>query len=264
MHRSAVKVQFNETCAVSVAAVDKNTAHIVIPKGFLTTGHRMLQNNQSAEVYRDAHHSVMISRTADDGLEGVVYKLDDHSVQIIDEFACKGTRFVQAGTVVGLRTLGLHFARRVRLCPSLRVALALLADPDTAPAEKAVRAAFGSERALDFCVDPTRNAFASLYHFNRATMDAVAAASARPNRHIQTELALVACLYAALAAAPVPSPAPAPGVWCTRRLRRVAHDAPAAEPTQERATSGGGVSEENVPDQTIGHISSAGCWGSEP
>ena len=30
---------------------------------------------------------------------------------------------------------------------------------------------------------------------------------------------------------------------------------------EERATSGGGVSEVNVPDQTIGHNSSAGCWG---
>ena len=30
---------------------------------------------------------------------------------------------------------------------------------------------------------------------------------------------------------------------------------------EERATNGGGFSEENVPDQTIGHISSAGCWG---
>ena len=30
---------------------------------------------------------------------------------------------------------------------------------------------------------------------------------------------------------------------------------------EEQATSGGGLSEENVPDQTIGHISRAGCWG---
>ena len=29
----------------------------------------------------------------------------------------------------------------------------------------------------------------------------------------------------------------------------------------ERATSGGGLSEENVQDQTIGHISCAGWWG---
>ena len=30
---------------------------------------------------------------------------------------------------------------------------------------------------------------------------------------------------------------------------------------EERATNGRNVSDEEVPDQTIGHISSAGCWG---
>ena len=231
MRRSAVLVRFNETCALRVAVPGEKPTSLVISKGYLTKGHSMLRNGQSAEVYRDARFSVSVSRTGDDSLDGIVFAHGGGCVQILGVFACAGTRFVGQGAVAGMETLGLHFARHVRLRPSAGVARALLAAPCSPPPGarlRAARAALGPV-SLDFCRDAPRNAFASLYHFNRATMHTVAAAGTRPGKHVQTELALVACLFAALAAET--AAAPARGVWCTRLLRRVALAAPAAEPT---------------------------------
>lgn len=232
MHRivvSKLSVRVNGYAKLQV----RKTHSLNVLKGCLTLAHRELNANEVAELYNTDHWQVMFKKHS--ALAGVGHVLEDG--KHIARFQCSGTRYV-GSDLSGMSLLGLHFSRRVCHEPSAEVVEALL-DCGRPGAGLAPRAGILSvpgrpvvmETALDFCHQPTRNAFASLYHYNKKAFKRVSAACTRTEDQVHAELVLVAMLYAGIVGAEdTLHSCGVRGQWCAHAMQLVG-EAPDLRPT---------------------------------
>ena len=137
---------------------------ISLLKGCLTLAHRELDVGEDAELNKSDRCRVLLEKRSPTACVGRVLQ-DDKQVA---HFKCSGTRY-SGSDATGLSLLGLQFARRVCLAPSPEVVEALLdcARPGAALIPRPGPPGPPGPPTLDFCLQPARNAFASLYHFNK-------------------------------------------------------------------------------------------------
>jgi hypothetical protein len=207
---SKLTVRVNECCKLHVSP----TTSVNVVKGCLTMAHQELGDGEVAELYNANGWQVKLEKRSATACAGYVLQ----GATLVADFESSGTRYA-GSDVAGLSLLGLHFSRRVCMSQNAEAVEALLdcARPGAALVPGAAR-----PPALDFCRQPTRNAFASLYHFNKKAFQQVAAACSRDKEQVHAELVLVAMLAVGIdQAAGALAKRGVRGTWCAHALQRV-------------------------------------------
>lgn len=188
-------IQSNESVEVHVKTKGEH-ALLCIQKGFLTTGTRLVQQGEYAELYRDSDYSITSEKLGEDSVRLWIVRGCSTTPTHVAVMKVVGTRMESYAhpdvSVSGLTMLGLHFTRRIPLRASLPTVLALFGYPQHG---RNMRVDQDFSPTLDFCTSSIHgSAFESMVFFNKRTFGFVASKVARPLRQVHAELFLTALL----------------------------------------------------------------------